>query len=360
MSRNLCHLVIRADCSRAVGIGHAMRCLALVQALRDRGGVATVAGRLAPAVAKRFQREGARLALLPEELSREDDARLLNDVCQAAGPGAAVVVDGYTFDEAYLAAVSRAGIVTAVIDDYNHLPSYQTQVLINPNPNAASIAYQTAPETLRLLGTAYTPLRREFTKACELPAREAPTMARHILVTAGGADVEGFTLDAIQVLSRCGLPGLRVRVVLGPAYRDHERLSARLAQAPFSAEALRDVEDMTPLMSWAHLAVTAGGSTCHELACLGVPFLACPLAENQTGLCAGYAEAGAGRLLDHSLTGFVDALGDAVARLAEDKAARQAMAAAGRSLIDGRGASRIVEAIDTLIQHPTPEATHVF
>ena len=360
MTRNLRHLVIRADCGRAVGFGHAMRCLALVQALRDRGGAATVAGRLDPAVARRFQREGASLTPMPEELSPEADARLLTELCRAVGPGAAVVVDGYDFDERYLAAVSEAGVVTAVIDDYNHLSRYQTQVLINPNPNSAAIAYRTAPRTLRLLGSSYTPLRREFAKASGGPSDEAPAVARQILVTAGGADVEGFTLEAIRALSRCGLPGLRVRVVLGAAYRDHEPLSAMLARAPFSAETLQGVEDMAPLMSWAHLAVTAGGSTCHELACLGVPFLACPLAENQLGLCAGYAEAGAARLLDPYSIGFVEALGSAVARLAEDQAARQTMTAAGRRLIDGRGASRILEAIDILIQHFTPGATHVF
>ena len=45
-------------------------------------------------------------------------------------------------------------------------------------------------------------------------------------------------------------------------------------------------------MLWAELAITAAGSTCWELACLGVPAVTIVTAENQRGIAASLSHAG--------------------------------------------------------------------
>ena len=58
-------------------------------------------------------------------------------------------------------------------------------------------------------------------------------------------------------------------------------IEAIVSHATFSGEVLAGVRDMAAVMDWADLAVTAAGSTCYELALLGVPFITLILAENQ-------------------------------------------------------------------------------
>lgn len=354
------HLVIRADADHAIGIGHAMRCLAVAQVLRARGNDVTVVGRLEPGVADRYRAEGCRVELFPEGLSPQADLACLTTLAREAGPETAILVDGYGFDAAYLAAVAASGLVTALFDDYNHLAHYNVDTLINPNPDAQAIPYVTPPRTRRLLGTAYTPLRREFCEAARVaPLRQTPPLARHLLVTAGGSDPEGLTLAVARALRQCCVQGWEVRLVLGPAYRSRDQLETILTHAPFAVTLLHDVAAMAPLLAWAEMAITAGGSTCHELACLGVPFLVCPVAANQQGLSVGYARGGAARLLDPALTDFEEALARSVDALAGEPAARQAMAEAGRHLMDSFGAMRIVESLDTTVETLLRGDTHV-
>lgn len=354
------HLVIRADADHAIGIGHAMRCLAVAQVLRARGGGVTVAGRLEPGVADRYRAEGCRVELFPEGLSPQADLACLTTLARAAGPETAILVDGYGFDAAYLEALSTSGLVTALFDDYNHLAHYDVDTLINPNPDAQTIPYSTAPRTRRLLGTAYTPLRREFSEATYVaPLRQTPPLARRLLVTAGGSDPEGLTLAVARALSQSSIQSWEVRLVLGPAYHSRDQLDAILAHAPFAVTILHDVTAMAPLLAWADMAITAGGSTCHELACLGVPFLVCPVAANQQGLAAGYARGGAARLLDPAVADFGETLARSVAALAGEPAARQAMAEAGRCLMDSFGAMRIVESLDSTVETHLRGDTHV-
>lgn len=61
----------------------------------------------------------------------------------------------------------------------------------------------------------------------------------------------------------------------------HERIKAAFADCPAQVEILSCVEDMPALLLDTDLCITAGGSTCWELMCLGVPFLLVEIAENQ-------------------------------------------------------------------------------
>lgn len=87
------------------------------------------------------------------------------------------------------------------------------------------------------------------------------------------------------------------------------------------------------------VAITAGGSTCWELAYLGVPSLVITLADNQRGGGEMMAAAGAG--LDcgwhHELQ--PNTLARLVKELFADQRQRLAMSRVGRALVDGQGGS---------------------
>ena len=83
------------------------------------------------------------------------------------------------------------------------------------------------------------------------------------------------------------LAGRTVRVIQGGM--DADRIRAAFAHCPANLEILPRVDDMPALLLDTDLCITAGGSTCWELCCLGVPFLTVEVAENQHEIIAALA-----------------------------------------------------------------------
>jgi UDP-2,4-diacetamido-2,4,6-trideoxy-beta-L-altropyranose hydrolase len=347
-------LLVRADASPATGTGHLMRALALAQAWRDRGGDITWFLAEAPEpLRRRIADEGIRLRELtlgegaPGGRGTAGDAAVLRAALEA-DERAVAVVDGQAFDREYLAALGPAAGRVLVVDDAADRDAYDVGLVLNQNAHADRAAYPADAPARFLLGTRYVLLRREFGSAP--PARTIPGRARHVLVAFGGADPSGMSRRALEALA--GLPedlrrDLEVRLVIGAANRDADRLEDVVRElAPGLRVGLeRDVADMPGLFAWADLALTSGGSAVWELARMGVPAIVVETVPVETLLASGLAGLGLGDPL-----GRADALDDAticaaVARRIDDDAWRRTTAELGRRLVDGRGASRVVDAL---------------
>lgn len=166
----------------------------------------------------------------------------------------------------------------------------------------------------------------------------------NILVTQGGSDTYGFTPRIVRALNRVDA-GIAVRVVLGPKFAHEKELADALRASTRPFELLRAIRDLSEPMMQADLAVTAGGNTLFELACLGVPTVV---------VCGERFEVATARRLDASgfglnlgFGGDVDEgeIAAAVMRLLHDPVQREAMSRCGKRLVDGNGASRMAEVI---------------
>jgi RimJ/RimL family protein N-acetyltransferase len=107
--------------------------------------------------------------------------------------------------------------------------------------------------------------------------------------------------------------------------------------------------DLTDLMLASDLTVSAAGTAVWELCCLGVPAALVCVADNQRagyervlarGAAVGLGDAERGLDPDSAATTLRDVL--------DDTALRRSLAAAGRRLVDGRGAWRLVGAWEQL------------
>jgi UDP-2,4-diacetamido-2,4,6-trideoxy-beta-L-altropyranose hydrolase len=333
-------LIIRADASPEIGTGHVMRCLALAQAWRPHGGKVTFVGESGgEALRQRIAAEGfAHTGVDRPHPHPSDLAKTLALLNDADHPW--LVLDGYRFDSRFHGSIRKAGHRLVVIDDMNHLPAYHADVLVNQNLHAPSLSYRYDADTVKLLGTRFALLRREFLRY-RVPEIAAPEKAAKILVTMGGADPENVTGKVVAALSGVPDPELKVKVVVGPANRHRRELEEGLSALPFSLDLLTGTFRMPELMHWAHMAVSAAGSTCWELAHAGVPALFISLADNQRPLAEALQDAGAAVDLGwHSTLGtgelrarFTDLMGN--------PQTRRAMAQTARSLVDGNGAARV-------------------
>ena len=290
-------LVIRADADGRIGTGHLTRCLALAQAWRAQGGEACVVGRCdSPGLRARLLDNNIELVSLERVHPDEKDLALTlrtlesNRIRQGGRPSW-LVLDGYHFDPEYHLAIRRSGHPLLVIDDTGHLAHYHASILLNQNLGADELPYHCDDDTVQLFGPRYALLRPEFQRWRDW-SRTIPEVAKHLLVTMGGADPDNVTLKVIDAIRQLDQPALETRIVVGPANQHYEVLS-EAAGSDAAIELLVNVDDMASHMAWADVAVSAGGSTCWEAAFMGVPCLFVIVAENQRRSVEGLAAASA-------------------------------------------------------------------
>ena len=342
--RDLPPLLVRADADARRGTGHVMRCLALAQAWQARGGAAVFVSRCdSAALRERILSTGAELISLAPGDSVEADIE--NTLAQLSRREAAwLALDGYDFSVAQQQTLRGAGHPLLVIDDIAHLDRYCADILLNQNLGAAALRYRCDPETTRLFGPHYALLRPEFAH-WRRGFRDVPEVARKILVTLGGSDPNNFTARVIDALAQLDTRGLDVRVVVGPANPHLPELRERADALAPQIQLLSRVSDMAELMAWADLAVSAAGTTCWELACLGLPALIVIVAENQRRIAEELDAIEVVQNLGWHDDVSVERLAAAVNVLQHDSSRRLRMSERGRTLVDGRGAERVAQAL---------------
>jgi RimJ/RimL family protein N-acetyltransferase len=195
------------------------------------------------------------------------------------------------------------------------------------------------------LGTKYALLRQEFLQAVQ-PERMPASLCRRILVTLGGADPGNVSLTVLKALKQLrgnNQADLEVRVVVGPANPHLALLTRASATLPFVCTIASASDDMPTLMSWADVVISAAGSTCWELAYLGVPFGTIVVADNQEQVAEGLAAAGVAVHFGRARELTSEKLTADIASLMANHEQRCLMVARGRRLVDGHGAARVVE-----------------
>lgn len=334
-------LLIRGDAGPEVGAGHVMRCLALGQAWRDTGGAAAlVSAGLPAAIASRFAADGIAVRPLAAMPGSDADAEATVEAARAIG-ARWIVSDSYRFDDAYERALRAHGHQLLAIDDDGTSPHATATRVLNQNLHARAEWYGAAQPPL--IGPRYALLRREFADAAAV-ARPAGAASRCV-VTLGGGRWPAALRSILDGLARSEVRDLAFDIVADVADDDVPAIEAALALLP-QATWRRTCGNMARILGSSDVAISAAGSTALELACLGVPALLVTLAPNQQPVAGHFAAAGLATNLGPAGALQPDAVAAELERLVLDKGARAQMRAAGRALVDGQGAARVVQVLD--------------
>ena len=334
-------LIVRADANAQVGQGHLMRCLALAQSWKNQGGKVTfITCCESRDLRQRLSEVGMQVVMLDRTHPNPLDWELTSQVMQTHA-NSWVALDGYHFDSEYQRQVKERGLPLLVIDDTAHLEHYHADIVLNQNIDANLLRYSAEPKTVFLLGTQYVLLRPEFLSRAASRIR-IPGIARKVLITLGGADADNQTLKVIQAVEQIDIAGFEAVVVVGANNPHRQQLQVESQASTVPIEIVTNATNMDELMAWADLAVSAGGSTCWELAFMGLPALVLILADNQRAVAEGLDEAGIvinlGWCEDLDATDITQAL----ISLAEAADQRTEMSQRGRELVDGKGNDRVL------------------
>jgi UDP-2,4-diacetamido-2,4,6-trideoxy-beta-L-altropyranose hydrolase len=343
------NLLIRADANHKIGNGHIMRCMALGQAWKGRGGsVIFLSNCDSSSLRKRIIDEGFEFAPIEQTCPKPSDIELVLEKLYRIGRQESndtwLVLDGYQFSSGYQYAIKEAGHRLLVVDDTAHLDYYYADIILNQNIKAKDLKYPCLSKTRLLLGNRYVLLRSEFME-WRAWKRQIPDKARHVLVTFGGSDPHNVTMQIINALKQVDMSGIEVTIVVGAFNLSKDSLKAAVSDKSVTMNILDDAKNMADLMAWADLAVSSGGSTCWEMAFMKLPFFTVVLADNQIDISDGVAQAGiainCGWYNEMDKVSFAKRFD----HLIKHRKYRSRMSAKAGKLIDGAGANRIVDAM---------------
>lgn len=337
-------LVIRADATATVGLGHVMRCLALASAWAASGGPVWFFGRIDSApLRSRLKADG--YCHVPVSGGWQETVAALTGYGLQGCP---VVLDGYTFDGTWHQGLEEAGYPVVCIDDGARLPQYAVTAVLAPDPNAETLCYPALSRTAVMAGLHWRLLRPEFVspQRPSRPADPGPSERGCLLVAFGGADRANLTTAVLQALVPVLGADDRVLVVLGAVNPHAGAVRQAAALLPCAVEILTDVQDMASLYARTAVAVSAAGGAAWEMAVCGVPAILVPVAENQRPGVQALTEAGAAVGVEPD---DPDGLRQALSALRADPLRLARMAAAGPRVCDGLGAERACRVVRTLL-----------
>ncbi|HEV3320939.1 MAG TPA: hypothetical protein VG147_01970 [Solirubrobacteraceae bacterium] len=175
----------------------------------------------------------------------------------------------------------------------------------------------------RLAGFEHALLRAEIRAAAA-----QPRAGIEVLLNMGGADPEGLTPALARALRAAGVT---VLTALGPAYRDPQP----------EGEVLADASQWPAALAGARLLVGRFGHTLLEAAYLGTPVLAVATGTQADTEARAFAKHGTIAAVRVYGPGDARIVAERVLALLANGERLTAMAARGRELVDGRGATRV-------------------
>ncbi len=339
-------MLVRADASSAIGSGHVMRCLALAKAWQHAGGGACfLTAESIGALDERFAQEDVRHERIAVQPGTPDDAEQTVALVRRLGTSW-VVVDGYRFKPDYIHQLKMSGARVLALDDDVRFDYYEADVVLNQNIDARAESYKREGSTHLLLGAKYVLLRPEF--LAEQPRGEIARVARRLLVTMGGSDPENVASTVMRALARLEAD-FEVTVVAGGGNPHYESLQELVKRLPGKVQLERSSVNMAAIMRWADVAISAAGGTCWELAYLGVPMILITASRDQEENASAISKTGAALSLGWHANLSEDDILEAIKKVMNDPEGRGAMSKSGRALVDGKGAARVVEFLQSCV-----------
>lgn len=361
------HCAIRVDSSKRIGSGHLVRCITLAKTLRSYGiRVDFIVRENDGNINSRIMENGFNYFVIGQ---KSNEKCIVEDADYAAWLGVSesddaistikviaqkkydwLVVDHYSLSIVWEKKVQPYVKHLLVIDDLSNR-RHSCDLLLDQNIVADEEKYKRLTtdrhvDTPMLLGprfalldSRYVAARADIDRYCE---------DRRLLKTAtvffggyDGSNVLGKTLHAFMTDP---LRSVELDVVLGPEHPCKDEIES-LACKRGNTTLYERVESLSELLVKSSFAVGGGGTTVWERMCLFVPSVVISIAKNQIPVCKRLGADGYISYIGHYEEATKSSIGRGVKQLLSDKTRIKDMALRGAELVDGKGATRVVEKI---------------
>ena len=346
-------VLIRADGSSHLGMGHIFRCLAFAEGLRRRGADALFVLRSFEDgfIGGLIRSRGFEAEEVPSTVGMETEVHLIRRIM--AENRIRVIVTDVCHRKAisdleelrdYHEKLKRDHFLIAISGSY--LTDLPADLLVSPYFRTEYPDESSNGSGRKLLGPDYFIFPQEFIKVAQRSPR-LPREARRILVTVGGGDEFHLTSRIATAIRDLSDSDLETRVVIGPAFSGNLRKEVEeIIAADWEGQVqLCDNPDMPAAMQWADLAITGDGLTKYETAVTGTPSIMLSTPNSEIAINDAFAQAGTTLYLGDGTLIEQQALSDRIQEVLKNYHQREAMSGKGRALVDGKGLDRIMHAI---------------
>jgi spore coat polysaccharide biosynthesis predicted glycosyltransferase SpsG len=330
-------------------MGHIMRCVAFAYELSNAGfDPHFFVKSLDSSVGDLIGGSGFAVHQMAADIGMADDALFIRE--RAAGLGAILVVTDICHREtqskpeeltAYHEVLS-AGLFTVAItgDKQLDLPA---DIVVTPYAGVPDPDISGRTKQVVLLGPSYFIFRPEFIAAARMDRTIDPVGSK-VLVTVGGSDGLHFTTKIVEALCAVSNIGLSVRVALGAGFTSHVRLEVQERLKTFKGqyEVFEHTANLAEAMCWADLAITGDGLTKYEAALTGTPSIVLSRADSEMTLTREFENLGTSLHMGDGALVDTDELARTIECVLEDASFRASMSRKGKTLVDGKGAERII------------------
>jgi spore coat polysaccharide biosynthesis predicted glycosyltransferase SpsG len=230
------------------------------------------------------------------------------------------------------------------IDDTAQM-HYYSDVIVNQNIGAEKLTFSAEPYTAFLLGSSYVMLRNEL--LIRMKKKNNPAVKK-MLITLGGTDPDNFLLHILKSLEKMK-KDIDILAVIGPFNLHFPTLQTYQKTTEMKLNIIQSPTNMADIYLQADLAISAGGSSCYELAYFGIPNLIIAVADNQLSIAYEFDKQRIGIYLGEKNEIQQEYLRDKVKELLVNKSLRKHMSQNGHNLVDGKGKKRIVDYMETIL-----------
>lgn len=335
---------IRIDVNGQIGMGHAMRCLSIADALKNIGEHITFITADNQGEKLLEERGYSMINLQGQWDEPEQELESLLKFIQA-NPAEYIIVDKYEITKNYLKSLKEV-IRVVYIDDLNRFV-YPCDILICYANYSHKFNYSERYKATKLLiGPKYTPLRQEY--IYQTP-KKINLIGNRVLFLSGGTDNYGVAMRFLYELHNQKLMDIfEIKIICGAFHKDIAELK-KLEKECSNLEILVQVNDVWNYMQWADMAVSAGGTTLYELSACGTPFITYTIADNQLENVKCFAKENhtyyAGDMREDAEKSMKNLVTE-LKQLRTDAKARMNISKSLQCLVDGKGSERIAKVLE--------------
>ena len=341
---NIGKIAFRVDALKKIGMGHLMRCFALSEELVKRKNTCYFLSNIdSKTLFEKIEKSNIKFEKIStspksnQDLKNLIDFSIHNDIDW-------VVTDHYDIDSEYINEIKANCLKVLSIDDTSQI-YYKSDLVVNQNIGSEQLRFNADKSTKFLLGSEYVMLRDELLRRKE---KRIKKNVEKILVTLGGIYYSDLTFQILKVLKEIIDKKVEIIFVFGPLNQfDRDFQSKIKKENSPNFKFIFSPENMADLYIDSDISISAGGSSCYELAYFGIPNIIISVANNQVNIAKELDKKKVSFYLGRKEDFSSKKLKERLLELINNSSQRAKMIHNGISLVDGQGKKRIIESMNT-------------
>lgn len=253
--------LIRADGSKAIGMGHIKRAGIIADMLKEQFGIRSKLIMKEDEAAKNFaNRKDLETIVIPQDANHKEEIESLDKIVEKERPSLFVldVLENDT-DDFYMSSLRKFNLPIAAVTDDSKRRIIDADIVLNGNPCQIGQDYSDQKGEY-LVGPMYFLMESSY---ADTKVKEPVQDIKRVLLTFGGSDHNNLLFRILDVFKRLR-PDLSFLIISSEATGYLSKLKEHIDQLDIDTELLIDVESLLPFWGQCDLAITAGGNTLFE------------------------------------------------------------------------------------------------